>query len=511
MTTPPRFLILVLFGFGLVGLNGMTAAQNFPGEPIAGYFQSVQIRCSDGVKVSAAAGNQFSVPQSSPFQAGFLAACRYRLKLTEIPFHAGAEIFPTLTLFARTYPPQGREQEFPIVVEITLEDMELALQGRYVTKIVYLEDPKKALPVRDVDNRQLSADVQGDPIAVAASQGLPVAALQLGSRLPDMNRIDAAFTFGSPPVQWTNNRGQGIMPPQGILYDAGAANIPVSVIHSRLTNDTAAHFETADGRTLTEVSNRIAIYAPRFRAVRKTEGLLNESQVTGLVAAHSNKSASSSRNAEKTGFTEQELRSSYARSRDQLAGAAGHDRSGGVERMIGLVGYNNFDVVDSDSMVLRQRTFDFRNNEKTALDSAAAKARGWSGIEGIKVQINELAPMAAAGIEGAASFFQIEDKTSKTSKLRLIKAASKETAKIGETVDFTLRFDNIGNQVIGKVVLLDNLTGRLEFIAGSAKCSLESDMRLEPNAGGSFTIRFEITEPMQPGSFGVIQFQCIVR
>ena len=35
-------------------------------------------------------------------------------------------------------------------------------------------------------------------------------------------------------------------------------------------------------------------------------------------------------------------------------------------------------------------------------------------------------------------------------------------ANPGDEVDFTLRFDNVGNQPIGNVTIVDDLTGRLE-------------------------------------------------
>ena len=49
-------------------------------------------------------------------------------------------------------------------------------------------------------------------------------------------------------------------------------------------------------------------------------------------------------------------------------------------------------------------------------------------------------------------------------RLRLVKVASTPFAKPGEEVDFTLRFDNVGNQPIGNVTILDSLSTRLEYV-----------------------------------------------
>ena len=62
-------------------------------------------------------------------------------------------------------------------------------------------------------------------------------------------------------------------------------------------------------------------------------------------------------------------------------------------------------------------------------------------------------------------------------RLRVIKVASTQFAEPGDTVDFTLRFDNVGNEPIGNVTVIDNLTTRLEFMPEStAQCSLRGEV-----------------------------------
>jgi len=588
-----RFFAAII-GFTLlsgVGLSGIVSAQyhggafhtGYPSEPIRGYFQPVLIRTPDGTSLASVADGQFTERLPSPLQVGLLIGCDYRLRITGIPFHPGAELFPTLTLIARTYPPHGRELEFPIVINLTLEDLELALAGRYITRVIYLENPKAALPIQTGIDDQITHDIHsGDPVAVAATQGLPVAIVRIGGRVPTQNDPNAMlppdFCFGSPP--WLLNRRvppdnvvpplKASVPPNTLTIDphlksagdaalernrmsggltppgeqpnawrpphnvpgpggraneylvsgdnaSGQAGKPAYVENNSWTvrnfnsGDTVAHFDTLDGRVFVEPSNPIHIYSPRFNAIRKIEGLLLEGQVTGLVAARNQQVVN--RNAEtlQTSFTEQEAKTQYARTQDQINSIDGQRRSTGMGTSQGLGGYDNFQVVDSDSMMLLQRTFGMGSDTQVQLDRGAINARAWQGNEGIKVQINELTPMAMVGIEGAAVYFQVEDKQSRTSKLRLIKVASKESAQPGEIIEFTLRFDNVGNQLIGNVTILDDLTRRLEFLLGTAVASLESGFSTQLNAGGSLTLRFEITDPLAPGEFGVIQFQCRVR
>ena len=566
-----RFFAAVI---GVLLFSSVVSAQHhrgfvpgFPGEPIQGYFQPVMIRTPEGTSLAGVAAGQFSERFAAPLQVGLLVGCDYRFRITGIPFHAGKELFPTLTLLARTYPPQGQELEFPIIINLTLEDLELALAGRFITRVIYLENPNGALPIQASGDEQLSHDIHGgDPIAVASTLGLPVAILRIGGRVPPQSNgiLSPEFAFGSPP--WVLNRtvapenvtppvpaqislnslevdpalksaGQSVLehrnelqpndwrPPHRTTVPGGRTHeylvngsdtgMPVRVdgwtVHNFGVGETVAHFDTLDGRVIVEPSNRVHIYAPRFGAIRKVEGLLHEGQITALVAARNQQTSSQNSNALQTSFTEQEARIGQARMQDQLHGIEGQRRGARIGSTQGLIEYGNFQVVDSESMMLLQRTFGFGGSARAQLDRGAVNARAWQGNEGIRVQVNELAPMTATGIDGAAVYFQVRDEQERTSQLRLIKVASRESAQPGEVIEFTLRFDNLGNQLIGNVTILDDLSGRLEFLPGTAVSSLAAGFAPQLNTGGSLTLRFEITDPLAPGDFGVIQFQCRVR
>jgi len=115
-----------------------------------------------------------------------------------------------------------------------------------------------------------------------------------------------------------------------------------------------------------------------------------------------------------------------------------------------------------------------------------------------------------AGTQRLASIFTVKSEFG-TSKLRITKVASTPYARPGEEVDFTLRFDNVGTEVIGNVTVIDNLTTRLEYVPDSAKCSVPAEFFTEHNEGDSLALRWEITDPVSPGEGGVIRFRCLVR
>lgn len=169
------------------------------GGPLPGFFQPVEIKAPPGALVSLAEGGGFEASQAAPRRAGLLIGSVYRLRVTNIPRAEGLEVFPTIEVIDRLYAPLGQEIRFAIPVELTQEDLEIALGGRFVTRVIYLEDPHRALPVAS-DGGQMWFDVgpSRDPLAVADGLGRPVAILRMGGRLPQAGR-DPGFFFGSPP------------------------------------------------------------------------------------------------------------------------------------------------------------------------------------------------------------------------------------------------------------------------------------------------------------------------
>ena len=175
------------------------------GGPLPGYFQPVEIKAPPGALVSTAAAGGFEAPQSAPLLAGMLIGAVYRLRLTNIPGQQGYEVYPTIEVIDRLYPPIGQEFRFPIRIDLSQDELELALQGKFVTRVVYLEEPKASLPMAQSPSDQSVFEVgEGDnPLDVADSLGRPVAIVRLGGRLPGAEGPDEQFLYGSPPmIKW---------------------------------------------------------------------------------------------------------------------------------------------------------------------------------------------------------------------------------------------------------------------------------------------------------------------
>lgn len=169
-------------------------------SPVSGYFQPVAFNGPDGVKFSLGQANSFGVSESG-LMAGLLIGPVYRFQITNIPLVEGAELYPSIELIDRTYPPPGLATLYPIQISIDEDDLALALNGQMVTKVIYLEDPQTAFPVAEKPTTGRTVDIgeKQDPLATADQFGRPVAIIRIGSLAPPTTSVlMPQFFFGSP-------------------------------------------------------------------------------------------------------------------------------------------------------------------------------------------------------------------------------------------------------------------------------------------------------------------------
>lgn len=176
------------------------------GGPLSGFCQPVEIRAPQGARIAPAAGSAHSQgyawqeSQPSPLLVGLPIGPVYRFKVTEIPDHPGVELFPTVELVDRMYPPPGQKLRFPVPIELTLNELTLAAEGRFITRVVYLEDPDLAPAIAYDGEEQpwIEARPGEDPLVTADYLGRPMAIVRLGGRVPVSNQSNAAFLYGAP-------------------------------------------------------------------------------------------------------------------------------------------------------------------------------------------------------------------------------------------------------------------------------------------------------------------------
>ena len=182
------------------GLIGQRQLQR--GGPLPGYFQPVEVTAPAGTLVSVVCDGAISEPKPAKLLAGMLIGQVYRLKVANIPNYEGQEVFPTIEVIDRLYPPPGQAARFPIPIELTAEELRYALDGRYVLRVIYLEDVATAPVVRDEPGQQRVFEIAPNQDAMMAADrlGRPMAILRMGSRVPLDSEDQSRFLFNQPPV-----------------------------------------------------------------------------------------------------------------------------------------------------------------------------------------------------------------------------------------------------------------------------------------------------------------------
>jgi hypothetical protein len=187
------------------------------GGPLSGYCQPVAIRAPQGARIAPAFGAGFAEAQPDQLLVGLQIGPIYRFKVIEIPGHPGVEVFPTVEMVDRMYPPPGMSLRFPVPVDLTQEELEMAAEGRFITRVIYVEDPQLALPVAEKpssETRWIEVRPGDDPLVTAEGLGRPIAILRMGGRVPEQDSTEAAFVYGAPPALIYN---QNRLPPPAVL------------------------------------------------------------------------------------------------------------------------------------------------------------------------------------------------------------------------------------------------------------------------------------------------------
>lgn len=509
-----------------------------------GYMQPVQISSEAGVKISALQRDQF-VGRKEELDLGMMVGNVYRLKLTHLPGNPGSELFPSIELIHRTYPPDGLANRFPVKVAISQDDIKQALGGGYVLKVIYLEDPTISRVQKKIKGQQASMDVRPseDPLTTADMLGRPIAILRMGSKVPIAETAEMRLSWGpvailpkdpnrNQPIQFDINNQKNAkskfdfvpgnnLPRQGNadqwnmehVFDGGDRNIEVHVdenwnVSGLESEDTVAHFDTLDGRRLVSPSNRVAIYSPQFASVRMVQNLLSANNIQKVARnIRTDVLSGQQRNVPSTTTLQQE-QPVQARKANHVEGFHQQIRVSWSNGQLGVFEAKNSERAIGATGVVGHRVDS--NTQKAWIAKREVAALTWGGLESVQAvaDFQQVAIMDRA--EGAAEIVEAHPPTDRP-KLQVIKMADKSFGKEGDVINFTLRFKNVGDQKIGNVTLLDNLPERLEFVEGSAKCTLAGKFYTRPNKNNSHLLRWDVEKPMKVNDSGTISFRCRVR
>lgn len=226
------------------------------GSPRQFYFQPVEVRLvntgpSGGGRVTwyaTGSGRNGVATATAPHAAGLLVGATYRVRISDMPEFPGVKLYPTIEVLDRLHPPNGMRYEFPVPVELTGEDIRLALRGHLVTRVVFLEEPRlsagneqtRPMMVRDLDPRT-------NALAEADRSGRPMVILRLGSRGAPSEDSPGFFNLGKQPIEFSR-------PDSPAAVSRGRLS-PGS--HGRLLSGTGSVRIRSTGRPLLQVAGGV--------------------------------------------------------------------------------------------------------------------------------------------------------------------------------------------------------------------------------------------------------------
>lgn len=482
------------------------------------YVQPVRVMGPEGSRIEFWNGTSFEAVGESSAVLRMSVGGVYRLKISGIPRHEGVEIFPTIELVHRLFPPEGKADEFPVLIEIPTADLDQAIAGKLVTRVVYLEDPETAMPYRQTEFEQPYFDIHAseDPLQAAFRLGRPFAIVRLGSRVPDADELLQGFgvfpmaPIGCPPdtFEWQVERKAN----DEYIFDGGDRNGKTIVaadwsLHGLDPQDTIAHFDTLAGERIVTESNRVQIYSPRFAAIRLIAGAVAADSIDAPIAAR--------REAIDIELSQDQRSSTTLQNVQPRRNFNFHGANGLLHSTRGVTADNVWSARSmsrvyqayEDFQIIRTGTLE--NAESARLGIRIEAAQSWDSDLQVQIAEGKVKPLVVRDVL-VPEEVSLGDRPSRP-MIRLYKVASTGYARPGEEVEFTIRFDNIGNEDVGNVTIVDNLTGRLEYIPDSAQCSKAAEFKTEVNTADSQTLRWEITDPLAAEDGGIIRFRCRVR
>ena len=353
---------------------------------------------------------------------------------------------------------------------------------------------------RKLSNRQQEVVIEGliEPLPLS-----PEAAI---------NRSDGTKPLDRKVFKAANYRFHRQSTPEEYVFDGNDRGSKIQVDHDFNVygldpEDTFGHFDTLDGKRIVVPSNRVAIYAPRFGSIRKIDGVVNaqyNQPTIGFFEREQTVQATDTSFASTSKQFEMPARSNGG---TRASGFIDQTRGVTVRETAVLGGTRNYQSLFVGNSILRINDLDKAIGAQLQAGLQAAVA--WEADLGLQVFAKGVQPIIVRDLTTAQELMHIESENNPT--LQVVKTANVLAARAGDQIEFKIRFDNIGNKPIGNVTLMDNLTRRLVYVDGSSECTLKSEFKQEVNEARSLALRWEIIEPVEPGTGGVIRFRCRVR
>lgn len=301
--------------------------------------------------------------------------------------------------------------------------------------------------------------------------------------------------------------------PDEYLFDGGDRALPVHYDDFNMlgfdSEDTLAEYRDDEGNRHVKPSTRVAVYAPRFGSVTTISGPSEGVAINRLSDARMAMQGTGLRGRQTV--IDQAQRESTERLVTRLRGSAVFTDNSQHEMLqpISIAGHASADVSFQDYAFLQ--TGRVHRAEEAQLNLGIQSAEIWTRTQYPVITAQDQSAGELTSRFTASEFAGLEPKIVKIGRLRIVKLADKQTAEPGDIITFTIRYDNLGDREVRNVVLLDNLTPRLEYVNDSATSDHDGQLTTVDNGEGSLILRWELDNPLPGRQGGVVTFQARVK
>jgi uncharacterized repeat protein (TIGR01451 family) len=481
-------------------------------------------------------GREFAAPVMAGMRPGYI----YRVQLSNLAGHPGVSLYPSLEVCGTLHlPPKLNPADYPAPVVLTEQDIERVLAGSLVTKVVYLEHPERAIPSVGGANQPQEIDLlpQHDLLAAARESGRPVLIVRLGERELSAQEMASQSIPGTvllpgdkvlPPPRWAPCVRWLCLPwpPEDeCLHDGGDTGTRVGYdrdgqLRGLDPSDTVAEYADSQGRRGLAVSNRVCLCVPRFTVLRSE---------TPLGLYHAVVGPGDTQVVQGQQLMESRWPSKQAQQYEQPGALQGRQRPSaaiatqGIDRILylevlqaNLLDIGPLDAVGTKGLLRLEEVERVRLARQMEFARQLSRPYGVQGVEqtqGTSVvgRAEGLALVSAVAETRDLTVCCNEEPRPPDKPLVLYKCCDKQAAQVGDVVTFTLKYSNLGGQPISDIAVSDSLTGRLEYVPGSAQSDRNAVFTAQQNEAGSVILRWEVGGRLLPGQSGRVRFQARIR
>lgn len=157
--------------------------------------------------------------RSTPFRYNFMQGYIYRLKLADISGRPTLTLYPTIEVAPSTPATDAYLTHNQIPVQFTAEDLDQVEGGNFVTKVIYLPDPRyQELAVANVETLVSTRLEPGvDPVLEADKRGTILMIVRLGGINLEMDPVGSPLPADAPMIAPAPAPGTVISMPPGTL------------------------------------------------------------------------------------------------------------------------------------------------------------------------------------------------------------------------------------------------------------------------------------------------------